>query len=332
MGIFGFGREGGGHEAPPEVTAEVGETKEEGKEYGHNVHVEVDFDRHYDPDKDEMGKSLDRLSRKGHEDKREAGANLPEGMKTKVYASEMKRAQQSAQEVAFVETEVEDIVDDKDANIINQRLTAELKKKLVDRGYDPKKLDRRSFKFLARIKKALNPLKFGAEYQKKCFIKNSEAPKEEWKKRSYNEVVQYWLDNPDETGETTNPLEAASALAYRLDTCMKMAERLYDNSNVLLKHKTHGPNPDALLREIMINEDGSVGFESVEDIGGAVTPGEGIKFVIDIDEQGKATKKLKFRDKLYDYSEQRFEELVDTYAEKNGKKKRYEKVTADSSK
>jgi broad specificity phosphatase PhoE len=296
----------------------INEEKE--KEYGHNIHMEVDFDRHFSPDKDPVtGSSLDFLAPKGHREKIKAGKQLSsENLRVKEYASEKHRAQQSAMEINSLDDE------QKAAQIINQKLTSALKEKLSEAGYDNKKLDRRSFKFLARIKKELNPLNFGAEYKKKCFIKNPDAPKDKWQKRNYNEVVQYWLDNPDKSGETTTADETAAALAYRLDTCMRMADRLYNESNILLKHKTHGPNPDALLKEIMINEDGSVGFEKVEDIGGALAPGESLKFVIDIDENGNRTTKLKFRDKLYDYDEGRFKELVDLYAEKTGGKKRYE--------
>ena len=54
----------------------------------------------------------------------------------------------------------------------------------------------------------------------------------------------------------------------------------------------------------MINKDDSVGFDKVEDIGGAIQPGESLKFVIDLDEKGEKTTKLKFRDKLYDYDKE----------------------------
>lgn len=288
----------------------------EKKEFGHNIHIEVDFDRHFAPKKDpDSGASLDALALKGHREKRKAGKNLPDNMKIKEYASEMKRAQQSAMEINSIDDE------NKDAQIINQALTAKLKEKLVGRGYDKSKLDRRSFKFLARIKKELNPLKWNKKYKLKCLLKNPEEPnKEKWQKKSYDEVVQYWLDNPDNSGETTNALESAAAFAHRINTCSRMANRLYDNSNVLLKHKTHGPNPDALLKEIIIQENGKKGFDNVQEIDGAIKPGEGIKFIIDIDADGNKTTKLKFRDKVYDYDKERFNELVEIYKEKKQEK------------
>ena len=288
------------------------EPKLEKKEFGHNIHMEIDFDRHFAPKKDpDSGASLDALALKGHREKREAGEELPRGIKIKEYASEMKRAQQSAMEINSIDDE------EKDARIINQALTAELKEKLVDRGYDKVKLDRRSFQFLARVKKELNPLKWNKEYKMKCLLKNPEEPdKSKWQKHTYDEVVQYWLDHPDESGETTGTLECAAAFAYRIDTCARMADRLYDDSNVLLKHKTHGPNPDALLKEIMIQENGKKGFDNVKEIGGAIKPGEGMKFIVDINANGEKTMKLKFRDKLYDYDKERFEELVKLYKEK----------------
>ena len=124
----------------------------EKKEFGHNIHMEIDFDRHFAPEKDpDTDASLDALALKGHQEKRKAGEKLPKGMKIKEYASEMKRAQQSAMEINSIDDE------EKDSRIINQALTAELKEKLVykGKGYDKAKLDRRSFKFLARIKKEI---------------------------------------------------------------------------------------------------------------------------------------------------------------------------------
>ncbi len=284
------------------------------KEFGHNIYVEVDFDRHFQPHKDpETGASLDELAPKGHKQKRKAGKELSEyleenDMQIKEYASEKLRAQQSAAEVNSLDEE-------QVTRIINQPLSAELKEKLVKQGYDKGKLDRRRFDYLIRIKQELNPLKWGAEFKKECLLNPDGS------KRSYDEVVQYWLDHTDPTSETTSQREAAAALAYRLFTIERMTDKFYDDSDVLLKHKTHGPNPDALLREIMVRENGRVGFDDVKEIGGAIKPGETVKFIINVDEQGNKTIKLKFRDKVYDVDEDKIKELAEEYKKAKEEKK-----------
>ncbi len=275
---------------------------------GHNIYIEVDFDRHFQPNKDpQTGSSLDELAPKGHQQKRSRGAELGDyvgehGMKVKEYASEKIRANQSASEIDFFNEEQAE-------NIINQPLTAELKRKLADQGYEKTLIDRRRFGHLIRIKKELNPMRFGKDFKLKAFLNKDGS------KKTYDEVVQFCLDNNDPSGETTTSREAAGAYAYRLETIKRMTDRLYNDSDVLLKHKTHGPNPDALLREIMV-KDGQTGFDKVEEIGGAIKPGEGIKFIINVDNKGDKTIKLKFRNKVYDIDENKVAELSQEYKNK----------------
>jgi len=85
-----------------------------------------------------------------------------------------------------------------------------------------------------------------------------------------------------------------------------MTERFYSSSDVRLVNVTHGPKIEPFLQEV-------VGFKNLEEIGGALQPGESIKFAVSIDENKNKVVKLLFRDKEYPVDEAQVKALAQEY-------------------
>lgn len=119
--------------------------------------------------------------------------------------------------------------------------------------------------------------------------------------------------------ETPSPHEVAESFAYILTKYLRMADKLYSGSNIDLINGTHQGLPEALLKEVLIrrkDDQELVGFQKLEDIGGALKFTEDMEFLIKIDEQGNKVLKLNFRGQTYDIAMDKLTELAKSYAEK----------------
>ncbi len=140
-----------------------------------------------------------------------------------------------------------------------------------------------------------------------------------------DEATEWFLNfgskKPD--AETTSPYEVAESFAYVLTKYLRMTDKIYSGSNIDLIHGTHQMLPEALLKEVLIRkfEDKNiVGFEKLDDIGGALKFTEGMEFFIKTDEFGNKKINVKFRDQVYDIDMSKLDELAKSYAEKQNEK------------
>ncbi len=143
----------------------------------------------------------------------------------------------------------------------------------------------------------------------------------ELEKQGPNAAAEWYLsfgtEKPD--SETTSPHEIAESFAYVLKKYLRMTEKLYSGSNIDLVNGTHQGLPEALLKEILIRKKDNetiIGFDKLEDIGGALKFTEGMEFLIKTDEQGNKSLKLNFRGQTYDLEMDKLDELAKSYEEK----------------
>lgn len=133
--------------------------------------------------------------------------------------------------------------------------------------------------------------------------------------------LSFGAERPDD--ETLSPHEVAESFAYVIKRYMRMADKLYSGSNIDLINATHQGLPEALLKEILIRKVGDkevVGFEKLEDIGGALKFTEGVEFLIKTDEQGNKKSTVIFRGKEYDVDMAKLSDLAKTYEERQEQK------------
>lgn len=129
--------------------------------------------------------------------------------------------------------------------------------------------------------------------------------------------LNFGTERPDP--ETLSPHEVAESFAYTLSQYIKMTDRLYSDSNIDLINGTHQSLPEALLKEILIQQKDDkkiIGFDKLEDIGGALKFTESMEFLIKVDEKGNKTLKLNFRGQTYDLEMNKLNELAKSYEEK----------------
>jgi len=140
----------------------------------------------------------------------------------------------------------------------------------------------------------------------------------------FGEAAEWYLSygeqKPD--AETSSPHEIAEDLAFALDRFIRMSDRLNSGSNIDLVNGTHQSMPEALLKEIMVREkEGKkiVGFEKLEEIGGALQPTESMEFLIKTDGSGEKELKLYFRGHEYDLDMNIINKLVGAYRKRTKK-------------
>jgi len=83
--------------------------------------------------------------------------------------------------------------------------------------------------------------------------------------------------------------------------------------------QTHQGLPEALLKEVLVRQKDDqelIGFEKLEDIGGALKFTESMEFLIKIDEHGNKILKLNFRGQTYDIDMDKLNELAQSYEQK----------------
>ncbi len=129
--------------------------------------------------------------------------------------------------------------------------------------------------------------------------------------------LHFGRQEPD--AETASPHEVAESFAYLIVKYLKMADKLYSGSNIDLINGTHQGLPEALLKEVLkrkIDDKEVVGFQKLEDIGGALQFTEAMEFMIKTGEQGGKTLKLNFRGREYDIDMAKLNALAESYAER----------------
>jgi len=139
-----------------------------------------------------------------------------------------------------------------------------------------------------------------------------------------NEELEGWavakfLQMPDEKlKEQGVPTirEVAARMAHRLNSGVKMSDKIFKDLEMKVNNFTHGPNPECLLKYVIKNNDKS-GFADISEIGGAFKPGENVDFVIERDATG-ALKPIiiNFRGRQYDFDMDEFNKLLEEYKEK----------------
>jgi len=122
---------------------------------------------------------------------------------------------------------------------------------------------------------------------------------------------------PDQ--ETASPHEVAEAMARVSVSYFQMVDRLKSGSNVDIINTTHQGLPEALLKEILVRQEGDekkVGFSTLTEIGGPLKLAEQMEFRIKTDSQGNKTIQLYFRDKIFDIDLDKLNSLAKSYYEK----------------
>ncbi|MDP2944677.1 MAG: hypothetical protein Q8N57_03905 [bacterium] len=271
----------------------------EKKEFGSDIKAILEFKRHQDPGKNPTtGMSADFLTEKGKEASMADGQKIEE-LAVKGYASPKLRAQET------VDLMLQNVSDD--VRIIN-KTTESLKgtgaEKLVNN-------QREANEFNIRTRKELDAI---ADFSKVMPLASAwaeEQIKDGAKLDKYSLIVQWYLDNPEvcKANGVLTGHETATEIAARVATELGMTERFYKGSEVRLINVTHGPKIEPFLREM-------VGFKNLEEIGGALQPGENIQFQVSIDENKKKTVKLLFRGKEYAVDEGRITALAQEYRDR----------------
>lgn len=241
---------------------EFSHSPEELKEYK----VVSRFHRHFDPEKDPTGLSLDKLSDKG----KKQGLAIGEGLKGSGETKKIKKAGRSPKERTLESLEyMFQGADLKDIKI-----------------YEKEELDTMAIP---------NNVKDGMFYK----------DKEKKEKRTFNETIDFMLNHPDMKKEGEDSAERLAHrvnVALKIPRILAKGDKKLEEfskrmgNDVLLENVTHGPVQEAFLKQVVILEDDKGGkkhgFDSVEEIGGAFRPGEGFEIETVVDKNGEQTKKL----------------------------------------
>jgi broad specificity phosphatase PhoE len=129
--------------------------------------------------------------------------------------------------------------------------------------------------------------------------------------------LSFGAERPDT--ETASPHEVAESFAYVLAKYLRMADKLYSGSNIDLVNGTHQGLPESLLKEVLkrkMDDKEVIGFDKIEDIGGALRFTEGMEFVVKTDSEGNKRLTVNFRGQGYDIDMAKLDELAKSYAEK----------------
>lgn len=167
-------------------------------------------------------------------------------------------------------------------------------------------------KLKTRIKTELMPSLSSQEFDNKFGELEKQAPgaAAEW-------YLSFGSQRPDP--KTTSPHEIAESFAYILTKYLRMSDKLYSGSKIDIINGTHQGLTEFLLKEVLIrkiDDKEVVGFEKLEDIGGALKFTEGVEFVIKTDEHGNKNLIVNFRGQEYNMDMPRLDELAKSYAEK----------------
>lgn len=271
----------------------------EKKEFGSNIKAVLEFKRHQDPGKNpETGMSADFLTEQGKEASMVDGRKV-KGPEVKGYASPKLRAQET------VDLMLQNVGDSVEViNKTTESLKGTKAEKLVNN-------QRETNEFNIRTRKELDAVNNFKNIMPLASARADEQIKGGAKLDKYSLIVQWYLDNPEicKANGVLTGHETATEIAERVATELGMTERLRKGREVRLINVTHGPKIEPFLQE-------AIGFKNLEEIGGALKPGESIQFQVDIDENKKKTVKLLFRDKEYAVDETPIKALAQEYRDR----------------
>jgi hypothetical protein len=286
----------------------------EKKEFGRNVHAVLEFLRHATPGKNPDGTSADFITPGGQEMAKQLGKERPKEKKLGGYSSPAKRAQETGD--LYLDNADDSIgVVNRTITEINETRLAEAMKPGKKGGKLDLPAQREGNVFRMKTRNELAPLAFGKIIGfAKVYAKQQ---KENGSKLDdLTLMIQYYLDNPKKCEEVglEVPHEAATQIAERVAVELGMTERFYADSDVRLINVTHGPKLEPFLKEV-------VGFDRLEEIGGAVKEGENIQFVVDIDADKNKKVTLVFRGKEYELDAGQIKHITDMSKEYRDKLK-----------
>jgi len=281
------------------------EAKDAGREKGKNVSVQFVLRRHENPGKLPDGMSADFITEQGIANAQKTGGDLADEA-TYLMVTGSKRVKRGRETGGHIAGSFRDEAGA--AALVNKEMSAEAQEKAGHGKMPPGDV-------VIYRSGDLDPVKNFATVMKQS--KEAGA-------KDVTEVIQFWIDNPDKAkaAGTLTSEEVAAELAHRLSIGVKMSDRLYEDTDLRIENLTHGPKPDALLSEIMLQKDGTRGFEKLEEIGGAFNAGEGVVFDINRDSDGEVSLKIKFRGEEYGVDMNRLDELQDLYRKMQEEKRK----------
>ncbi|MFA6466534.1 MAG: hypothetical protein WCV71_01585 [Patescibacteria group bacterium] len=271
------------------------------EKYGQNVHAVLEFGRHEIPGKTPEGMSADWLTEQGKQNAATRGGEIKEA-NVAAYASPKERAQ----ETVDLEMQAADIFSEGGVNVVNKR-SSDLPEGLLKEG-----IQKKDNAFKVKVAEELDAVPNFAKIMPACQAW-AEAEKQAGSKRgAYELIVQYYLDNTDlcEKEGVTTPHQAATEIAYRVAREVGMTEKFLNNTDIRLVNITHGPKLEPFLMAVVDD------FETLEDMGDALKPGESFELEVDTDQAGVKTIKLKLRGKYYEVNNKALAELSDEYLKK----------------
>lgn len=263
--------------------------KETEAKFGRNVEIDAIFVRHGEKETSTSNAETS-LTSEGEQMARDFGAGLEEKDAIKPFSSDTDRTIDTAKLATAASP-----TDKKMA----LRIRGELGMVYDKKGPFVDELFKRKAEILGKDFKQV-----GLEEQKRRM--------EEYDAFSHDFYLQNWDKRPDPG--TYSPVEEAAMVARRVDTFIRMADRLHSGSQVDLLSATHDYVLAAFLKEVMIREQGGTsvrGYESVKDIGGPLGYTESFNVKIRTNESGGKAVKLVFRGKDYDMDMDRLQELVE---------------------
>ena len=255
--------------------------------YGKNVKIHAIFLRHGEKETD-MAATDTGLTERGRRESLEIGRKLDEKDLIKAYSSDTDRTKESAELIVF-------------ASPTEKKMKHRIEKELSF-YYDKNGV---FFNNLMKAKK---------EMLGNGFKELQEEEKKEKMEKYENWATDYYLSfseqRPDES--TMSPVETAAIMAKRVETYIKMADRLRSNSDIQMINDTHDLNLAAFLKEALVRDVNGQkirGFKSIEEIGGSLAFNEGFEIIVENDEEGKKNIKFVFRGRQYELDFQRLNEL-----------------------
>ena len=255
--------------------------------YGKNVKIHAIFLRHGEKETD-MTAADTGLTERGRRESLEIGRKLDEKDLIKAYSSDTDRTKESAELIVF-------------ASPTEKKMKHRIEKELSF-YYDKNGV---FFNNLMKAKK---------EMLGNGFKELQEEEKKEKMEKYENWATDYYLSfseqRPDES--TMSPVETAAIMAKRVETYIKMADRLRSNSDIQMINDTHDLNLAAFLKEALVRDVNGQkirGFKSIEEIGGSLAFNEGFEIIVENDEEGKKNIKFVFRGRQYELDFQRLNEL-----------------------
>ncbi|MEW6407667.1 MAG: hypothetical protein AB1465_03180 [Patescibacteria group bacterium] len=296
-------------EFPSDFAREYHEKGEKGFERGKNVSMTVTFSRHEEPGKTPEGMSADFLTEKGIAAAYEKGKKIPNEYIMAVGSKSVERARQTGALELESATGPEGM-----ANAVNVRMTPELEK-----------MGHKKFaagEYLIYRHGDLNPVRGLKDMWLEGGIRAKEAVEGGIIPANQKENYQYdyYFNNPARARElgAQTPREVAREMAHRANTCLKMSGRIYEGMDLDVRNYSHGPRLECLLKYVLRQPDGRLGFDKIEEIGGAFKPGESFDLDVQRDEKGelKSVPILRGEKELGTLDLKAIEQLVKEYKER----------------